>query len=182
MQQKAILQLVRQNRELAFRQLYLSCYPKVARMIQQMGGQQADAQDVFQDSLIVLYEKVVQGKTTQIEQVESYLQGIARHLWLQKSRQQQRMPLDSLEEVAVPADFYPTEKIQLRLSRYLEKAGKKCMALLQAFYYHQQSLSEIATQFGYSNTRSATVQKFKCLQKVREVVKTKANAYETIVE
>ena len=65
-----------------------------------------------------------------------------------------------------------------RLLRYLEAAGKKCMDMLQAFYYDKQNMREIAEQFGLSGERSATVQKHKCLEKVRDKVKEKALTYE----
>jgi hypothetical protein len=39
-------------------------------------------------------------------------------------------------------------------------------------------LNEIADAYGYSGVRSATVQKFKCLEKVRETIKQKALTYD----
>lgn len=182
MQQEHIKQLLRSNREQAFRQLYEQCYPKVALQVKRMGGTQEDARDIFQDTLIVFYEKVVQQQLPQVSQVEGYLMGIARHLWLHKCQQAQRLPLAELEEAQIPADFYDASKLQHRISRYLELAGQKCMELLKAFYYHEESLSEISRRFGYRNTRSATVQKFKCLEKVREEVKQKNESYASIVE
>ncbi|HBW79381.1 MAG TPA: RNA polymerase subunit sigma-70, partial [Sphingobacterium sp.] len=65
-----------------------------------------------------------------------------------------------------------------RLFRFLEIAGRKCLELLKSFYYDQMSLQEIADEYGYSGVRSATVQKFKCLEKVRESVKEKSLVYD----
>jgi len=44
------------------------------------------------------------------------------------------------------------------------------------------SLQEIADEYGYSGVRSATVQKFKCLEKVRESVKEKSLVYDDFME
>jgi RNA polymerase sigma factor (sigma-70 family) len=182
MRQEPIFQLLRQNREQAFRQLYQACFPIVARKIRQMGGSDEDARDIFQDTLIIFYEKVAKGQAQTIDNVEAYLTGVARHLYLQKHKKAQRIPMGALEEVSIPADFYQPSKKQYRLMRYLEVAGQKCMTLLKAFYYHQRSLSEIADELGYRNTRSATVQKYKCLEKVRAEVKAKSSRYEGILE
>jgi DNA-directed RNA polymerase specialized sigma24 family protein len=178
-----ISSLMRKNREQAFLYLYQQLYPKVERCILNMGGQIEDAKDIFQDSLIVFYEKSLDPSAIQIDSVHAYIIGISKKLWLKKSGNKQKMPLTSLEEgIEIPADFYPSQSQQHRLLRFLEVAGQKCVALLKAFYYHQQSLTEIATTFGYSSTRSATVQKYKCIEKVRQAVHTKKEAYEAVVE
>jgi len=52
------------------------------------------------------------------------------------------------------------------------------MRLLNAFYYEKLNMDEIAIRFGFSGKRSATVQKFKCLGKVRQVVRRKSLQYE----
>jgi len=68
-----------------------------------------------------------------------------------------------------------------RILRLLQAAGRKCMEVLTAFYYEKLDMQELAHRFGFSGTRSATVQKFKCLQKVKQVVKEKSLQYEDFV-
>ena len=51
--------------------------------------------------------------------------------------------------------------------------------LLLGFYYCQQRLAQLANAHGYRSVRSATVQKFKCLERLRELVRTAFRA-ETI--
>lgn len=184
MKSSTLIQLLKQDREKAFRQLYPLCFPAVAKMTSRMGGTYEDARDLFHDSLIVLFEKAVDNALPDLDNPKAYLTGIARHLWLRKKEQQQ--PLLSLEklekEVSIPFDFYTPGRSVLRSVRFLTLAGKKCMELLEAFYYAQTPLAEISRQFGYANTRSATVQKFKCLEKIREQVKSKSIRYENVVE
>ena len=43
--------------------------------------------------------------------------------------------------------------------------------MLLAFYYSQQPLTQIAAANGYASVRSATVQKFKCLERLRDSVR-----------
>ncbi|WP_317169427.1 RNA polymerase sigma factor [Mucilaginibacter humi] len=105
--------------------------------------------------------------------------GTAKHLWLKRYRQtSQNVPLGDIDlfddNVASPSNN--------RLMRFLETAGSKCMELLKGFYYDDLSLTEIADRFGYSGVRSATVQKYKCLEKVRETIKQKALVYDDFME
>jgi hypothetical protein len=56
------------------------------------------------------------------------------------------------------------------------------MELLQAFYYDKLPMNTIAGLFGFGGERSATVQKYKCLEKVRDIVKDKSLTYEDFLE
>lgn len=44
------------------------------------------------------------------------------------------------------------------------------------------SMEDLAGRFGYSIVRSATVQKYKCLKKVRDSIKEKSMSYEDFFE
>ena len=82
-------------------------------------------------------------------------------------------------------DFMDEKELQpspSRLLHHLETAGQKCMEILKAFYYDNLPVNKIAELFGYSGVRSATVQKYKCMEKVRETIKEKSLAYEDFVE
>lgn len=172
------------TREVLFKELYRSSFPAVARWIRRMGGDQQQAQDIFQDSLIVFYEKTVQGQLEDCENPSAYLLSIAKKLWLKKyHKNKSTVPLSKMEQnISIPPDFYPTDKKQRRLLHFVEAAGKKCLEILQSFYYHQTPLPEIARQFGFSTTRSATVQKYKCLEKIRNEVRSKNLSYEDLME
>ena len=61
---------------------------------------------------------------------------------------------------------------------YVERLGAKCKRVLLSFYYFQP-LTQIAEANGYRSVRSATVQKFKCLERLRNSVRAALQA-ETI--
>ncbi|KAA2244553.1 RNA polymerase sigma factor [Chitinophaga agrisoli] len=152
--------------------LYRDTFPQVARVVQQLGGDLETAKDLFHDALIIYLEK--QQQLNVRTSVPAYLIGITKILWFRKFRNDSRQrPLDDVaDDISIPEDFYtpPPEKNRTLL-QHLQVAGKKCMQLLQAFYYRQLSMQEVAETFGYKSTHSATVQKYKCLEKVREQIK-----------
>ncbi len=166
------------QRQELFIRLYKSAFPVVAKYISRMGGSFDEAKDVFQDALVVYYEKVVASPALFTNDI-GYLVGTAKNLWLKRYRQNnQHIPLDSVDVF----DEEPETPSNTRLIRFLETAGKKCMDLLKGFYYDELPLTEMAEQFGYSGVRSATVQKYKCLEKVRETIKQKALVYDDFME
>jgi DNA-directed RNA polymerase specialized sigma24 family protein len=131
-------------------------------VIKQLGGDLDMAKDLFHDALIIYMEK----NDPQIRvSAKAYLIGITRILWLKQQKLRAKE-----QQFVVPEDFYMPEE-QQPVMDYLKTAGEKCMQLLQAFYYEQMGLQEMADTFHYSGVRSVTVQKHKCLEKVRATVK-----------
>ncbi len=178
----AMQQLINSNRtidrQLLFMNLYKSTFPIVAKYVSRMGGNLDEAKDVFQDALLVYYEKIHLTETP-LNNAIGYLFGTAKNLWLKRYGQSSpSLPLDQVD-IALTTEESPSSA---RLFRFLEIAGRKCLELLKSFYYDQMSLQEIADEYGYSGVRSATVQKFKCLEKVRESVKEKSLLYDDFME
>jgi len=164
-----------QEREKLFISLYKSSFPAVARYISKMGGSFDEAKDVFQDALVIYYEKSVAGTIDLKTNENAYLTGIIRHLWFGKHHADASMiPLDGFD-VEIEEDVTPSDH---KILSFLETAGRKCMELLKSFYYDQLPLEDAARLFGFSGVRSATVQKYKCLEKVRETIKEKSLTYE----
>lgn len=160
--------------------IYRRGFPQVARYVARHGGSLDEAKDVFQDALIILYEKTETPVNLKGEQM-AYLMGIARHLWFRRHKQNSReTSLDHLPETA-SEETEPTYA-ENKLLGYLQRAGKKCLDLLKAVYYDRLPMTDIAEKFDYLSPHSATVQKYKCLEKVRDTVKQKALTYEDFLE
>ena len=169
-------------RERLFIDLYRQAFPAVAQYISRRGGSLEEAQDVFQDALVIYYEKQIAPATDLPHNESAYLLGIARHLWIKKyHRNPSEVPLEDSQALAW-ADEEVNPASPQKLLRFLTVAGQKCMDLLRAFYYDQLPLAEVADAFGYAGVRSATVQKYKCLEKVRNTVREKSLSYEDFLE
>lgn len=171
------------DRESLFLELYERAFPHTARFVSKMGGSLADAKDVFQDALVIYYEKSMQPLFITRISAEAYILGIAKHLWMRKFRQQaHKVSLSEMENsISIPEDYFPAVNDKKLLS-FLESSGKKCMDLLRVFYFDKLSMTKVASALGYATHRSATVQKYKCLEKVRDTIKDKSLGYEDFLE
>lgn len=169
------------DRQEFFAGLYLKIFPAVAQFVRKQKGSLDDAKDVFHDALIIFYEKKI-GNEIEIELTdEAYVFGIVKHLWIKKAKDRQRILLSETESaITLPEEFENDLKPD-SLVTFLKSAGQKCMTLLQAFYYERKSMDFIRNAFGFVSVRSATVQKFKCLEKVRDLVKNKSMNYEDFI-
>jgi len=168
------------KREEIFIRLYKNGFSPVAKYISRRGGTFDEAKDIFHDALVIYYEKVIAAKPAININETAYIFGIAKHLWLKKHKA--TLLSESLENKDMPDEESGDKPSNHRILHFLEKAGNKCMELLKSFYYDQVPLADIAETFGFSGIRSATVQKYKCLEKVRETVKQKALTYEDFME
>lgn len=168
-------------REALFIALYQETFPAVARYIRSRGGSLEEAGEVFQESVVLYYEKLLEQPDVAAGHEAAYLMGIAKHRWLRFQENRNRhaalhnLPADAADEPTV--QFSGT-----RLTQLLETVGQRCLQLLRAFYFEQQRPKDIATAFDFSGERSATVQKFKCLEKVRAVVHQNALRYDDFVD
>lgn len=170
------------EREQIWIALYKNAFPLVAKFISNRGGSFEQARDIFQDAAVIWYEKRADGEEFEIRSDKAYLFGIAKNLWYRKSSEQSKLlPLDSQADTALN-EAIDEQLSTARLMKLLEMSGRKCLELLKSFYYDKLSMTELAAGFGFRSTRSATVQKYKCLESVRETVKQKSLCYEDFFE
>lgn len=154
--------------------LYRQAFPAVRRHVSRHGGSAEDAEDVFQDALVVFYEQAVAGTLTLTAAPAAYLAGIGRNLWHHEQRRRARLPHHPLPDGPEPwaaEDAAGPEEPAFAVLDYVEQLGAKCKSMLLSFYYFQQPLTQIAEANGYRSVRSATVQKFKCLERLRHAVR-----------
>jgi DNA-directed RNA polymerase specialized sigma24 family protein len=157
------------TREALFIQLYKTAFPTLAVMVRQHGGTLEEAKDIFQDALVIYYEKKSVEGFSPVTSDAQYVNGIARILWYKKFKENKnKVPLN--QDVLLKS---PEEEpaISENLLKFVEASGKKCLDLLTSFYYDHMNMKELALRFGFSGERSATAQKFKCLEKVRTAIR-----------
>lgn len=154
---------------------YVNVFPRVAIYVKRNGGDLDAAKEIFQEALVCYYEKSRNSNFSPENCDEAYIMGIAKNTWLKYYSRQKRF--EALPEVDL-AEEKEKNPIPQKLLQYLKLTGEKCMNLLQAFYYEKLDMTQLANRFGHTSVRSATVQKYKCLEKVRNQVKSKSLSYE----
>ena len=170
------------GREKEILRLYEDAFPLVAQYISRMGGTLEEAKDIFHDAIVIYFEKQASMKLELKFSGKSYLYGIAKNIWHYRFRDsKQNILIDAVCESDIDA-YYKEQPIISKITRVLDSAGKKCMQLLSAFYYENLNMRELSDRFGFAGERSATVQKYKCLEKVKDVVKQKSLTYEDFLE
>jgi DNA-directed RNA polymerase specialized sigma24 family protein len=167
------------SREGFFRELYENAFYPVASFVRKNGGSFEQAKDIFHEALIILYErKFHEGKS--VDSPQAYVFGIAKHLWnRQVNLAKSTVDIEGADLPVAASDDVVNE---VKLLSWIERTSRKCLDILQAFYYEKKNTRQIMTDLGYSSPHSTTVQKYKCLESLRNEVKQKSMMYEDFTE
>jgi RNA polymerase sigma factor (sigma-70 family) len=164
----------------ATEQIYRQQYKIVAGWIQNHGGTANDSADVFQEAMVVLYEKAQQEDFRLTCKIGTYLFAVSKHIWFKKAQSQRKqpgfLPDGSGSDKGLDWAYEDDLKVhQERESHYdqlnmaLDRLGEPCRSLIKAFYHQDKSMQEIAADFGYTNPENAKTQKYKCLNRLRKI-------------
>jgi len=169
-----LLQGLARNDKRAIETIYKDNYNIVQALVINNNGTAEDAKDIFQETMIVLYEKVQSGTFELNCQIKTFVYSVSRRLWLKRLMLQNRFNLSDGHEEMVSVDD-EVEEHERRNSEFsmMEKAmsglGEPCKSLLEAFYLQKRSMQEIAVGFGYTNAENAKNQKYKCLMRLKKL-------------
>lgn len=173
--EKVLLEGLAQNDKKAVETIYRENYNMVQSLILNNNGSSDDARDVFQEAMIVLYEKVRSGHFELNCQIKTYVYSVSRRIWLKRLQQLNRYvaPISGMEsEISVEEDLEEHERVNEEFE-VMEKAinglGEPCKSLLEAYYLQKQNMQEIAANFGYTNADNAKNQKYKCLMRLKKI-------------
>jgi len=163
------------NSESALKKLYVAYFPMVLQLIINNNGNEDDAKDIYQEAIIVLYNKVKAGNFELSSKLKTYIYSICRRLWLKRLAQlnryggdihdfQEHLPVDDEVELLNDRD------IQFgKMQAALLLLGEPCKTIMEDFYIHNRSMQEICERFGYTNADNAKTQKYKCLQRLKKL-------------
>jgi RNA polymerase sigma factor (sigma-70 family) len=164
-----------QNDRKAIEELYSQHYRMVQTFIVNNNGSTDDARDIFQEAMVLLYEKARSGTFELTSKLKTYLYSVSRRLWLKRLQQLQRFgaPVESMEDVApVEEDLEEQERRNEAfgmMDKALSHLGEPCKSLLEAYYVQKKQMQEIAENFGYTNADNAKNQKYKCLMRLKKL-------------
>ena len=174
-QEHALLNGLADNDTDAIETIYRDNYPAIRGFIIKNNGYPDDARDIFQEAMIVLFEKAKSDSFVLSCRLQTYLYSVCRRLWLKKLQQQNRFnPSIELNHEIVPVEdeleLHEQKEADFKLmENALQKVGEPCKSLLEAFYIEKKSMPEIAESFRYTNAENAKTQKYKCLVRLKKI-------------
>ncbi|MEP6712134.1 MAG: sigma-70 family RNA polymerase sigma factor [Ferruginibacter sp.] len=174
-QEKILLEGLANEDKTSIESIYREHFGMVQLLVVNNTGTVDDAADVFQEMMIVLFEKAKTGNLELHCQLKTFIYAICKRLWLKRLPHLQRFTADNAvlqESIAVEEDIESHEKRQQDFSimeNAMSKIGEPCKSLLEAYYLQKKQMQQIAADFGYTNADNAKTQKYKCLVRLKKL-------------
>ncbi|MGD0581597.1 MAG: sigma-70 family RNA polymerase sigma factor [Bacteroidales bacterium] len=166
----AIIDGIRNQDDKVLNYLYDNFYQTVKNHVMKNSGSDEDVPDVFQETIITLYQKISDNNFTLTSDLKGYFFGIARNVWNMELRNKRRteeltfdLPEEEEEEVMDPI-------FQKILSRSFNKLKPDCQMILN-LYYDGCSYEEITVKMNLKNETYARRKKYLCKESLMEMIK-----------
>ena len=143
-----------------------SCHASIKQFILTNNGSKADAEDVLQESIIVLYRKTEDNNFELTSSISTFVISIARLIWLKelKTRKQRNVVnefIDQIDEIDNIQDIIEKNE-RLKLYRYhFEQLKEDCKKVLRLFYLGTP-MTQITKFMGYSSDDYTKKKKYTC--------------------
>ncbi|MEX1192420.1 MAG: sigma-70 family RNA polymerase sigma factor [Brumimicrobium sp.] len=151
-------------------------WPDIKRYLRSKGCLPSDAEDIFQEALIIFTRKC-QEKDFQLDVAPfHFVKGVCKFLWYNQSRKNK--PTNEIKEdligLSIDEDWLQKEQQFKKMEDVINSIGEKCKELLTSFYGLGLSMTKIAEKLGLRNDKVAKAQKYRCLQKAKELASSKS--------
>lgn len=147
--------------------IYKKFYPSVRNLVVLNSGSDEDAEDIFQESIVVVYRKLKYEDLTLTCSFKTYLYSVAKRLWLKEleKRKLNKVRLntwDIIDEAEIDEPILDEKDLRFRLyQEHFLQLSDKCQKLLRLFY-QKVSLKDIAEVMGFSSEKYAKKRKYQC--------------------
>lgn len=173
---EAIIEGLKKRESDLIRYVYKEYYPTIKFLITTNSGTETDAEDVFQDALIVLYRKIARENLVLTSSFKTFLYSICRNLWLQRLDKRvfsnEFLDLENLSElqenVYTGQAEEEIEKYRL-FQQHFFRLGEDCQKILRLFL-KKTSLKEIAEIMGFKTEKYAKTRKFMCKERLKNSI------------
>ena len=169
MNEKEIFERICKGDEKALEFLYQKYYRMMTKLVITNSGTEEEARDVYQDALIVFWQKATSGNLVLTSKMSTFIYSICQNLWRKELDRKKRLSNEE-KDTAVLLDTDSTEREKI-LAKCIDQLGETCKRVLMLYYFEEMSMQDIADKLGFANTDTAKTKKYKCKKKLDELVK-----------
>lgn len=175
-----ILKRIRQNDRTVLGELFIEYEKMVFGYITARGGSNADAEDMLQEAIIVLWQNVSSGSFKLTAKLSTYIMSIAKNKWMAEMRKRSRsldggLLQDAPDETPSALQGIIADEKTRRIRRALDSLSPVCKELLLLFYFEERSLEDIARIMNFANANVAKTKKYQCKKSLEKILKGRFN-------
>lgn len=160
---------IQKGDEKALEIIYQKYYRMMTKLVVTNSGTEDEARDVYQDALVVFWQKARSSNFVLTSKMSTYIYSICQNLWRKELDRKKRLSNEE-KDAAESIDMEKPEREKI-IAKCLDQLGETCRKVLMYYYFDEMSMQEIADKLGFANTDTAKTKKYKCKQKLDELVK-----------
>jgi RNA polymerase sigma factor (sigma-70 family) len=173
--QQKLTDAICQNDENVLKWIYQQNYSKVQQMVLANSGNVDQAKDIYQDAFLAFWTNVKTGKFRPENDtaLSGYLYQISKNKWMDTCRSQafKRTVFQEHFPDQIDEEEEDQEALLIRIEGAFAKLGENCRDLLTRYYYRKDSLSSLASHFGWTEATTKN-NKYRCMERLRSSLKT----------
>jgi RNA polymerase sigma factor (sigma-70 family) len=170
MTDQEIIEGVRKGDERMLDHLYKKNYKMMVNMIIKNNGTEDEAKDVYQDALIVLWQKLLSFDFVLSSKISTFLYSICQNLWRKELERKSRLSHEEAERGEI-FDIDKKERIEI-INKCINDLGETCRKILTYYYFDNLSMNDIAEKMGFANADTAKTKKYKCKLELDKKIKS----------
>jgi len=174
MKDSVILDRIGRGDEKALDELYRKYYRMMTRAIIKNNGTEEEAKDIYQEALIVFWQKAASHQLVLTSKISTYLYSICLNLWRKELDRKSRLSHEEKDGV----EYIDNESLERSkiIHQCIEQLGDTCQKILMYYYFDDMSLQDIANKLGFANAETAKTKKYKCKKRLDSLVKANYSA------
>lgn len=182
LEKQKLIDGIRRGDSAIIKRIYEDYHQAIVHMVETNSGTAEDAHDVFQEGLVVFYQKVKDPDFTLSSKFLTYFYAICRNIWSNRLRKKtgREMTLEDNVQDQLVDDTLPvmenTEQYYLYRKMFL-RLGEDCQKVLRLFL-RKIDMATITKQMGYSSVNYTKKRKFKCKEKLVKLIKADRSYHE----
>jgi RNA polymerase sigma factor (sigma-70 family) len=158
---------IRAHDSAVFEYVYQTCYPVIENFVVHNHGTVEQAEDVFQEGLIIAYRKIMEGNLELTCKFGTYLYAICKKVWIQE-RKKELLHIEKLRQQPMMVNDPGAEEDPLLQNHLMELFNKHfselsfdCQRILTLFFTNH-SVEEIRDNLNYKDLHHAADRKYRC--------------------
>lgn len=145
---------------------------RIVKHLMNSGASRELAIDLYQDAVLIYWQKIQKGEENEIQSPGSYLFGIAKFAWYNQYRKNAPYAVESLDgiEEGVESQVYEYFDRQSKrdvFDRVLDLIGDRCKHMLKAMAQGFNN-DEIAIMTGLTKPGVLRKERYRCLERIRK--------------
>jgi len=173
---------IRKNDRTVLAEIFTRYERLVIGYVRSHGGDETDAEDMLQEAIIVVWQRVCSGDFELTSKLGTYLLGIVKNKWSAELRKRSRIVEETTDgsrdgNPSVLETIIRDEKREM-VRKALDKLQPVCRELLLLFYFEGRNFQDIARVMGFAGADVAKSKKYQCKKALEAILREQQSEVE----